>query len=247
MTLTTPARSTATRTPGAPPRHDLYGAIHKALRHFMLDTLLRAGRFDAFDADDTQRMLGQLGALLTQCEQHLKHENEFVHTAIEARHPGGAGRIADEHVEHLESIAALREDMHQLRAATGGQRLVLALRLYRHLALFVADNFEHMHYEETVHNAALWAHYSDAELMEMHHRLLAGMAPQESLNVARWMIPMVAPVERAAIVGGMKAGMPPEAFLGVLDFVRPHLDDDAWAKLARAVGVAFDLGRPQAR
>ena len=104
-----------------------------------------------------------------------------------------------------------------------------------------------MHIEETVHNAALWAHYSDAELMEMHHRLLASMAPQESLNVARWMIPMVAPVERAAIVGGMKAGMPPEAFLGVLHFVRPHLDDHAWAKLARAVGVAFDLGRPQAR
>jgi hypothetical protein len=125
--------------------------------------------------------------------------------------------------------------------------MALALRLYRHLALFVAENFQHMHHEETVHNAALWTHYSDAELMDMHHRLLASIPPQESLVVARWMIPMVDPNERAAIVGDMKAGMPPEAFLGVLDFIRPHLDGTAWARLTTDVGVAPDLGRAAGR
>ena len=33
------------------------------------------------------------------------------------------------------------------------------------LALFIADNFQHMHVEETAHNAVLWARYTDAELM----------------------------------------------------------------------------------
>ena len=77
-----------------------------------------------------------------------------------------------------------------------------ALRLYRHLALFVAENFQHMHIEETVNNAALWACYSDAELLEIHGRLLASMPPQEHLLVARWMVPALSPVERAGMLNG---------------------------------------------
>ena len=52
---------------------------------------------------------------------------------------------------------------------------------------------------------------------------------------------------RAAIMGDMKGGMPPEAFLGVLDFIRPHLDHTAWAKLTTAVGVAPNPGRAPGR
>ena len=39
------------------------------------------------------------------------------------------------------------------------------------------------------------------------------------------------------ILGHGKTMMPPEAFLGMLAFVRAHLDDAGWAKLALAVGV----------
>jgi hypothetical protein len=61
-------------------------------------------------------------------------------------------------------VAMLRDEASALQAAGDGERMPLALRLYHHLALFVADNFQHMHIEETVHNPTLWAHYSDAEL-----------------------------------------------------------------------------------
>ena len=43
------------------------------------------------------------------------------------------------------------------------------------LALFIAENFEHMHYEETEHNAVLWAHYTDAELAELPDTVFADM------------------------------------------------------------------------
>ena len=35
----------------------------------------------------------------------------------------------------------------------------------------------------------------------------------------------------------MKAETPPEAFIGLLMHIRPHVDDIGWAKLARAVGM----------
>jgi hypothetical protein len=235
----------AAAAPGRPQagRMDLYVSIHKALRHFMTDTLTRVGRIDVADRADRDEALGQLDELLGLCLAHLHHENEFVHTAIEARQPAGSQRIADEHVEHAASIAALKGEAAALRDASDVDAERFALRLYRHLALFVAENFQHMHIEETVHNALLWQHYSDAELGALHGRMMASISPQEHLQVARWMLPASTPAERAMVVGAAKSQMPPEALLGVMSVVRPHLDDAGWVKLATAIGFDPNLGR----
>lgn len=215
-------------------RVDLYAPIHKALRNFMGDTLCRVGRIDVVDADELQQTLAQCDQLLALCESHVQHENDFMHPAIEARQPAGSKRIEHEHEEHLQSIAELRDEVSALRCAADPAR---ALRLYRHLALFVADNFRHMHIEETAHNAALWAHYSDAELMQLHGRLMAAIDPREHLLVARWMLPALTPAEREAVVDGMKADAPPEAFLGLMAHVRPHLSRKTWVRLAQDFGM----------
>jgi len=242
---TATAIPTASATPSRPatvrpaaPRLDLYAGIHKGLRAFLAETLVRVGRMDVADAADRDRALEQLEQLLGLCADHLRHENTFIHTAIEARQPAGSAKIAEEHVEHAESIAALRQETAALRAAPDHAAGVLALRLYRHLALFVAENLQHMHVEETAHNALLWQHYGDAELAELHGRLLASLSPAEKELSARWMIPASTPTERAAMIAGVKAELPPEALLGVMTMLRPHLDPAGWTKLAAAAGVS---------
>jgi len=239
---------TATATPvtdasASAPRMDLYAPIHKALRHAMSETLFLAGRLDVHDVEETVATLARVDALLDMLQSHLEHENEFVHAAIEARRPQGAARTADDHVEHLASIEALRAETRALQAARPDARPPLALRLYRHLALFVAENFQHMHVEETANNAALWALYSDAELLALQQRLLASISPVEHLDVARWMVPALNPMERAGMLQGARATMPPEAFLGVLEHVRPHVDARGWTKLVRTLGVAERPGQ----
>lgn len=244
-TATAAAPTSTARNAAAPvtvPRRDLYVGIHKALRHGLTDTLLRCGRLDGSDPVAQAATLAQLDELLGLCARHLQHEDDFLHPAIEARQPGAARRAAGEHAQHLEHIAALHEDARQLGCADAARRPALALRLYRHLALFVADSFQHMHLEETAHNAALWAHYSDAALDALHDRLMASLPPQEVLQVLRWMLPALGPAEGAELLRGVRAGAPPEAFLGVLAHVRPHLDDASWARLAPALGVAQQPG-----
>lgn len=231
-----PASAAVPPAAATAPRFDMYAAIHKALRSCMTDTLGRVGRMDVADADDLDDALARLDGLLDLCAGHLQHENDFVHAAIEARLPAGARRTADDHVEHVQAIAELRGEARALRQADAGVRPLLALRLYRHLALFVADNFQHMHIEETANNALLWAHYSDAELVAIHGRLLASISPQEHLIVARWMVPALNPAERAIVVGEAKRGAPPEAFAQLVRVIRPHLDDAAWRKLAPVAG-----------
>ena len=226
----------------ASPRLDLYAGIHKAMRSFMAETLVRVGRIDVADAADRDQALDQLEQLLGFCADHLRHENAFIHTAIEARQPAGSTKVADEHLEHAESIAALREAAAALRRAPDYAAAALALRLYRHLALFVAENFQHMHTEETVHNALLWQHYSDADLAELHDRLLASLGPVDKELAARWMVPASTPAERAAMIAALRAELPPEALLGLMTMLRPHLDPAGWTKLAGVVGVDATLG-----
>lgn len=235
-TLAKPAASTT-------PRVDLYASIHKALRLFMGDTLGRVGWLDTDDRAELDTTLAQVSTLLEACRAHLAKEDKFVHTALEARRPGACERIAREHGQHLEAIAALEAEAAALRALPTP---AAAQRLYRHLARFIGENFEHMHAEETQHNAALWAACSDAELIEVHQRILASIEPAEMATVLRWMVPAMSPAERAQMLGEIQRQMPPAAWQDVLDTVRPHLHDAAWGKLARALGIPAVPGLVQA-
>lgn len=213
-----------------PTRYDIYAPIHKALRLFMTDTLACLGRLDLDDPQDLSAGLARLDALLDAAVCHLQHENEFVHPAIEARRSGASERIAGEHREHLDAIATLRMAAGVLRAEPSP---AAAHRLYRQLAAFVAENFEHMDVEETRHNQALWAAYDDAELQAIEGRILASIDAQEMSLWLRWMLPAFSPAERAQLI----AGLPPEARAPVLAEARERLDDAAWAKLCRALGT----------
>lgn len=215
----------------ATPRHDLYAHIHKALRLFMTDTLQRLGRLDVADPLDLADALGQLDALLDAAKHHVDKENSFIHPAIEARRAGASAAIEAEHEEHLDSIAALRAEGAALRAMPSPSA---AQRLYRRFAAFVAHNFEHMGVEESRHNQALWAAYTDEELFELHGRILASIDPREMSQTLRWMIPALAPAERAVVIGGL----PPAVQAPVLASARELLNDTAWAKLCRALGQA---------
>ncbi|MDN3921294.1 hemerythrin domain-containing protein [Roseateles violae] len=177
-----------------PARHDLYCGIHKALRLFMTDTLARVGRLDLGDAAERAETLGQLRRLLNSCRGHVERENGFIHPALEARRPGVSATIGAEHDDHLEAIAALEAETAALAARP---EPAAALRLYRRLSRFVAENFEHMLIEETRHNAALWEAYDDAELEALHGRLVASVPAEEMQLLLSWMLAALSPAERA--------------------------------------------------
>lgn len=219
-------------------RVDLYVGIHKAMRAMMADALLAVGRMDPLDAVERNAVGARVLDLLDFCMSHLRHENQFVHTAIEARAPGASEAVAHDHVEHEANIARLKAVTETLRGSTDASGATLAaLGLYRDLALFVAENFQHMHTEETAHNTVLWARYTDAELMGIHGALVASIPPVEMLRTMRWLVPYMNPGERTAMLAGMQAHAPAPAFAATMDTVRPHLTETEWAKLTRSLGL----------
>lgn len=224
--------------PIAAPRFDMYMQIHKGLRSLMAATLVEVGRMDWQDPAERDATLARLGKLLEVCRGHLEHENQFVHTAIERRMPGAAGQTEADHLEHVAAIDQLRRRIDALRQASGDAAGAAALALYRELAVFVAENFLHMQVEESRNNASLWSAYSDEELVEIHDALVASIPAEEMSYLLGLMLPAMAPAERVQMMLGMKAGMPAEAFSGVLEVVRQALSDRDWAKLSASVSAS---------
>ncbi|MES2936976.1 MAG: hypothetical protein V4864_04795 [Pseudomonadota bacterium] len=223
------------------PRFDMYGGIHKALRALMADTLLAVGRMDCEDNLELAQTTERVMRLLDICAGHLKHENDFIHAAIEARAPGASDRIGHEHAEHLRHIAQLGDTVAALRAAPA-DRAPLAKALYAELSLFIAENFQHMHVEETAHNAVLWARYTDAELVAIHDALVASIPPEEMMFTVRWLVPCMNPAERLGLLSDIRGKAPAPAFEAMLNVVRPHLGEGEWAKLARGLGLPVAPG-----
>ena len=213
----------------AAPRLDIYANIHKGLRAMMMDTLAAVGRADVDDAAALHAVCERVLVLCDTCASHLEHENEFVHPAMEAHRPGSTAQIAAEHEDHLTAITELCAMARALRTDSPAQAQA-ALALYRKLALFVAENFVHMHAEEAEHNPVLWASHTDAELQALEGRIVASMPPAQNLLFLRWMIPALPPIERAALLGCL----PP----AVLDAVRPHLGLRDWGALTSALAPA---------
>ncbi|MFO1339028.1 MAG: hypothetical protein U1F53_12515 [Burkholderiaceae bacterium] len=218
-------------------RHDLYRGIHKALRAAMFDTVHRLGAMDPDDAQDLQRTLDQARQLLGLLASHVKHENDFVHTAIEARLPGGACQTAEAHHGHLEDLALLAAELDALQRAAPAARGALAQRAYLQFGRFVGEQLAHMQVEETQNNAALWSLYDDAELQALHGRLLASVAPRDSQLALAWMARALNPAEVAELFGGMRRQAPPEAFGAALALARGQLDAGRWQRLAGTLGL----------
>ncbi len=214
------------------PRHDIYAFIHKGLRAFMTHTLVRVGRLDAHDAAEVAEVSEEVCALIDICRAHLQHENQFIHTAMQARAPGSCAQVEADHRHHVAELDELGALLDRVPGDADA-----AQALYRALTRFVAENFEHMAREESEHNAVLWAHYGDAEIQAIEHAIVVSQSPDEARLSLRWMLPHMTPGERASMLGGLRALAPTEAFEGVLSLIRPLLGGRDWRKLALALGL----------
>lgn len=225
------------------PRYNIYAVIHKGLRAWMAHTQQMLGRADWLDTEDSSAALEELRSLMAVCRAHLAHENDFIHPAMEARRPGSSGQTGGDHGEHIHAIDTLLARAATLETTRGPRRLELGYALYLALAMFVAENHEHMDIEEVRNNAALWSAYSDAEILAIEQALVASIPPPEMMLTLRWMLPHANHGERCAMLMGMRAGAPAEAFADVLGMLQPLLSVRDWTRLQDALAQPAEMAK----
>lgn len=204
-------------------RYDTYRLIHKALRARMFDCVLFLGKND--DSEMLAPVLERSRSLLDACKQHLDHENDFIHTAIEVHRPLACQDVREEHQHHEASIHELRILIQKVEL--GAAPLTL---LYDSMTLFVADNLQHMAYEETIMNGILWSLFNDEQIIAIEQRMVASFAPEVIDATLEWMLPWNNSSDRDKFLGLLKVA--PEAMreqqLGKL---RQHLTPAEWLRV----------------
>ncbi len=217
------------------PRYNVYALVHKGLRAYMMDTLARVGRTDWQNDDHCASTLTDVRSLALVCQSHLEHENEFLHTAMAAREPGSVNQAHDDHLAHEIAITRLLRDCDCLAQSPRSARAPLGHLLYGKLAVFIAENFQHMAMEETAHNAVLWRHYRDDELIAIEQAIKAHISPEKALVFLRWMLSATQPAERLHILQEMQVHAPAVVYQAVLNSLQPMLSDTDWQTLQRSL------------
>ena len=210
---------TATVTQG---RWDIYGPVHKGIRLGHGALLTRLGRADW--GGDERALLTDLRAHLRLGAQHLDHEEKHIHAALNARQAGAADDLDDQHDAHRAHFAVLLARIDGLEAAAPQDRPALGRALYLDYSEMVAADLAHMRHEEAVIWPQLCALFTDAELQAIEMTIIGSLSPDDNMAYMRLMIPAMNRDERAGLLGGMKAGAPPEVFAAVIDHAaRPTL------------------------
>lgn len=154
----------------------LYGPAHKGLRWAGTRALVQLGASPG-DAEAVSRALVAVRELLQLQEIHQRLEDELVLPAIEARRPGAAARLADDHAEHQTAILVLRERLSRVEAEGASPEALR--RLYLELSRFVAEDLLHLYDEETFAEPLLSELYTAAELEALVERTWDRMTPAE--------------------------------------------------------------------
>jgi len=228
-------------------RHNIYTQIHKGLRAFMSEVLVSVGRVDPDDLREVDSALDQVRTLLAFARVHLEHEEYWIHPALEAARSGASAESHGDHEHHLQAFEALLAAVRAVELGAAADRARALLRLYRQLALFVAENFEHMHVEETENHAVLVAGYSEAEVLALNQRLVASIQPADMLTALRWMVPASHAGERTGLLGSMKRNAPAPVCAAVIELVTPYLSARDRLKLDAALAaVTVETSEPSA-
>lgn len=216
---------------------DLYGPIHKGLRWALSSLLVRMGALDPESSGGVLAVIDDLDGVLGLCTSHFRHEQEFIHAALERRLPGCTANLAHDHLEHERAIDHLRTLASGLVAAPPPAWPAAFRALYLAFGRFVADNLAHMVEEETLTQPLLEALFDATQLGRIHERLQASVGPEEMLAFLRVMVPANPPAVRLALMQRMRSMMPMPAFSSLVRSFRQTLAARDYAVMAAGLGI----------
>ncbi|MGK2928978.1 MAG: hemerythrin domain-containing protein [Acidimicrobiales bacterium] len=241
MTITAPTATEAAHTPFPIP-FDLYREVHKGLRLALFDLTTRLGAADFEAADERSAAVAHVHRVIALLHHHHGHEDLFFQPILEEHDPALAAIVAEGHDETDEDIARIEEESDRLAVLTGGHAVAVGLDLYRRLALFTAGYLTHMALEEGGVMTVLRAVMSDDDLLALEMELRGSVVPPVMCEFIDVMVPGMNRAERAAMLGGMRAGAPAEIFELFRARAEAALDADSYRVLAADIGITAGIG-----
>ena len=215
-------------------RPSFYRDVHKGIRSFMLDLLVKAGRVEWNDSASVAAFRGDVEVIFELLKGHARHEDDFVAPMLRKASPEVAAILDSSHDDQEEQLDAMLEALRGIDPASSDAPLAGHAILLT-LARFVGESLVHMSDEEEVAMPAIHDAFDDAAIIETHGRLVAAVPPQEMDRMLRWMLPAMNNAERAGMLTGMRQSAPPPVFAFVRGLATEVLSEEQNAALAESL------------
>ena len=222
----------------APITLDLYKDIHKGIRAELFAVTSEAGSLDPSQGMARAALAAHVGDVVHLLVGHAEHEDAAIQPVLETAHPDLAERVEVDHLTleaRMDDLVEMSTEAAALTVPDAGSKVH---RLYLALAAFTSDYLRHQDVEERVIMPALEAAVGLPKVVEIHGAILGAIPPEEMAQGLAAMIPAMNIDDRAALLGGMRAGAPAEVFAGVWSLVGSVLDADDHRALARRLDIA---------
>lgn len=159
-------------------RVDLATTIHKAIRKLLFEQTMLLGRTDFAVESEVSHALIELERTISLLREHGEHEDTVVFPELAASEPELLAECERQHASLEHGFREIEALASALQAAAATQRQQAGAHLARRFQSFVAEQLEHMSFEETTVSAALWRLLDDQKLAAMRTAIRARVTPE---------------------------------------------------------------------
>lgn len=228
--------TTATTSPLRLVAEDLYRDIHKGIRAELFAVTERAGSVDPADRGERAELCGHVQRVAWLLESHADHEDTHVQPVLERHLPALFEQIEADHHRLDARVRRFAEQAAELVEVPGAAR-AHAHGLYLELASFTSTYLAHQDLEERVIMPSIEDAVGVDGCIGVHQAIVGSIPPEDMGRSLAVMLPAMNVDDRAEMLGGMKAGAPPEVFQGVWGLATSVLD----ARDLDALATRLDL------
>ncbi len=219
-------------------RYNSFYQIHKALRAMLYDAALTLQQTDFSNSAESASAMTKVADVVFAFDNHAHHEDTFINPAVEAYEPELAKTFEDEHVEdhrlssNLKNLLAICEN-----ALLPEERVICGSAITKSFVEFMVFNLEHMAKEEVLLNRALWKHYTDEQIIEIHHKILAAIPPAEMQHATKWMLRGLNNADIISWFKDVKQSAPQPVFNGLLSIAEIELPFERFEIIEQALSL----------
>jgi hypothetical protein len=215
-------------------RTDPLTPVHKAIRKRLFELGVLVGRTDLNDPAGVAAFEPDFDRATALLKVHADFEENYLLPLARKYGITDSDHFAEEHRHHDQDLDALIEQVKALRqgkAAPG----TAGRNLYQALSHFIASYLLHLDEEESKLLPQIFEKCPNAEVASEFQRFRSTRPPELAKADLISILVAMSPGERAGMLRGFRAAMPPPAFEGVRKIAAEALSADELAKLEAAL------------
>lgn len=177
---------------------------HKYLIFLLFELERLIAKTDFSVNEQILKIKEELSSYASLLKNHGNHEERAIHALLKNKGSQAYEKIEREHQLHEEQYLLLDQKLERILEENKNLKLSLGYDFYLAYRLFLIENLQHFHQEETVIMPELQKYYSDEELQNVERQTYCHMTPQEMIGMMQVLSPHIDPNDKAFFLNDIK-------------------------------------------